>query len=61
MVDHILEEHHKEVTVHIKYLPNYIGYINRESKYKKNFVNPWSPGGLFVVQKMAITSSIPVF
>ena len=23
--------------------------------------NPWSPGGSFVVQKMAITSPIPVF
>ena len=25
------------------------------------FINPWSPGGSFMVQKMAVTSPIPVF
>ena len=30
-------------------------------KYIDLLINPWSPAGTFMVQKMAITSYIPVF
>ena len=31
------------------------------SREMKPTGNPWSPGGMFMIQRMAVTSSIPVF
>ena len=42
----------------------HVGFAKNEkadASAKEAAINPWSPSGSFMVQKMAITSPIPIF